>query len=89
MGHPSPGEACSVHTGTGWAPLSLPNSDKVAGSRSLVAIEENQLFHATTKVPNSGSCFWNGMFDLRYLVKINQTFHNVSFAEKFHFSLKN
>lgn len=37
------------------------DSDQVSGSSFLVAMED-QLFHATMKVPNPGSCFWNGMF---------------------------
>lgn len=47
-----------------------------------MALKEKKLFHATKKVPNSGSCFWNGTFSLRYLAKISKTFHNVSFVEK-------
>ena len=57
-----PTEPCLVHAGTAWAHLSPPNSDKVAGSSFLVVLEESQLFRASTKVPNSGSCFWNGTF---------------------------
>lgn len=38
------------------------DSDKAAGSSFLVAIEQDQLFHAIVKMPNSKSCCQDGMF---------------------------
>ena len=57
QGSPHP----SAHTGT-LSPPRPRGSDRVAGSSFSVVVDEHQLLRAATKVPDSGSCFRNGMF---------------------------
>lgn len=63
-------------------PTTTRDSDQVAGSSLSVAVEKGQLFLATTKVPEPGSCAWNGIFSSRAEAKINKTFHHGLFTGK-------